>query len=343
MFANVFKFPQTFQCDSLDYFIELVARTVTCKVNSRISGIMDSRPMPSTQTPQCNCIYFTTLNSMLTLLTSTLTCMYTLDCQCTSSISAVVNINHGEGKARRVLEHGRCEVTYITNNSQVMKILAEVTEGRRTDLEEETATRWCDDLLSWNTSSGHSCNGSDHSSEYTESEITNVSSDETDTPDQSEETFTLTSAESTSAEAYSEGTTYSSEPYDELTHRLILLMLVKLLMCTTNKTRKWLPRADLIRIIKNLTDKMLAEIRCADVVIGPDPKTVHKIGKALFGNLCRLFGSAEALQEVLESQDTADNALIIRALKTCLTVPAPKKNVFVRFFSSVGCFGLNSL
>ncbi|KAK1882269.1 Magnetosome protein MamM [Dissostichus eleginoides] len=88
---------------------------------------------------------------------------------------------------------------------------------------------------------------------------------------------------------------------------------------------------------------MLGEIRCADVVIGPDPKTVHKICKAMFGNLCQLLGSAEALQEVLESQDPADNALIIRALKTCLTVPAPKKNVFVRFFSSVGCFGHNSL
>ncbi len=291
-----------------------------------------------------------------------------------STILAIEPNQAMEKPERRLIEHGPCDITYSTVNTKAMDILTEITEFWRANAEDESAGYWCEDCDSWSTESfdiGYMSEGySDTEESYNDSVRTNVeelqSPDHTNTQDQSEDLISQASDtepgcpnkvasqpvspaspcedqpdDSTAVPAVSSDKSSSESETlsdDDTKHRLVILLLVGLLLHTQKKARASLRQADFNRVIKNLRDKALREMKFADIVISLNRQTVEKIYKALFSDLCQHFGSAKVLLKAMASKDLAAGDLLIQTLKTYLTAPAPtpKKNAVVRFFSAVG-------
>lgn len=345
-------------CESLDKFITLVAREVTGRINSRTAVTMGTKILPVTPpTFECNCISFTTLHTMIGLVSQILRCMQQLKCQCTpesrTSASTTLALKPNQAKEKpmhMVIEHGRCDISYSTLNKNVMEILTEITEFSRPNVEDERAGYWFEDCDSWSTESfytGYLSDGYADSEESCDDSVQTSfeelhSSDHLDTQDQSENLISQASdfePASPCEDRTDDSTAVPAESRsdDDTKHRLVILLLSGFLLHTQKKARASLHQADFNRVIKNLRDKALGEIKFADIVISSNHQTV-KIYKALFGDLRQHFGSAKVLLKVVASQDPAADDLVIQALKTRLTAPAPtpKKNAVVRFFSSVG-------
>ncbi|KAI3373321.1 hypothetical protein L3Q82_006617 [Scortum barcoo] len=162
-------------------------------------------------------------------------------------------------------------------------------------------------------------------------------SDHADTQDQTEGLISQESDTEPAVPAVSADISENEMSDDDATkQRLVVLLLTGLLLHTQKKARLSLCQEDLRSITLSLRDKALGEIKFADIVIDSEGKTVKRVYKALFGDLCRHFGCATALLKAVVSQDADD--LVIQALKTHITNPnpTPKKNAVVRFFSSVG-------
>lgn len=127
-----------------------------------------------------------------------------------------------------------------------------------------------------------------------------------------------------------------SESYKAYQNLLSLLFAV-LLTHTAKEAQVSLVQIDLDRILKHLTDKVLADISFNDTLINSDIRRFKKIPKALFRDLIRQFGSAKVLLEAMLLQDPAIDNAFVKTLKTHLTAfyLTQKKNTIVRFFSSV--------
>lgn len=383
-FYSALNTSQCIHCESLDKFIELVATEVTRRVNSRIAVVMGTSILPGSPLAfECNCICFTTLNTMIGLVSQILRCMHQLKCQCTpvsrnsarASTTVALQSNKAmEKPVHMVIEQGPCDIMYCTENKKAIEILTEITKFWRKNVEDESAGHWCEDCDSWSSECSditYSSNGyADSEGSYDDSVQTSFeelqSSDHTDTQDRSEDLISQASdtepgcpnkvasqpvspaspcedqPEDSAAVPAVSSDMCSSEsetlPHDDTKHRLVILLLAGFLLHTQKKARASLCQADFNRVIKNLRDKALGEIKFADIVISSNCQTVKKIYKALFGDLRRHYGSATVLLKTMASQDSAADDLVIQALKTHLTTPAPtpKKNAVVRFFSSVG-------
>lgn len=383
-FSRAINTSRSIHCESLEEFIRLAAREVTVRVNSRIALIMGSHIVPGMlMTCDCNCISFTTLNTMIGLVTQTVRCIRQVNCQCTSLTEASKAdrtnsaLNHSQEKEellRRVIEQGPCDIIYSTLNKKALEILTELTQFARPNTNDNYAGFWCEDSDDW--ISIVSFDDSDWSTEYNaevpEEDSVQSSiewlqgSNNTYTRDRPVDVISKASDKTTDkgpvcsnnaapqpvspalpregqpdvstavpavSSASSESATSSN---DDTKPRLVLLLLTALLLHTTKKARTSLLPADFNRVTKNLKDKALGEIVFTDFAISSGRQAVT-IYKALFRDLCLHFGSAKVLLQAMVSQDPTVDDLVVQALKTHLTVPAPTpENAVFRFFSSVG-------
>lgn len=367
IFADAFNYSTHICCQSLDEFIRLASSEVTGKVNSRIAVLMESHSLPLTANLECNCIPFTTLNTMIGLVTQTLRCMHQSNYQCTVSknseratiSTAFHHIDAAEKPLHMVIEHGPCDITYSTFNKEAVEILTEITEFWHPTVTDENAWFWCDDLEGWVSNESSNDIGSNWSADDrspNEEGLPDINSERlqsfehTDTQNQCENLISQASVENTDIEPALKAAsrpvdstvvssdTCSSESDHDTKHRLVVLLLTGLLLHTTEKARTSLLKADFNKVILELRDKALREIKLADIVINLKHQTVKKIYKALFADLRRELSSAEGLLKAMGSQDPMAEDLVIQTLKTHLTVPAPtpKKNAVFRFFSYLG-------
>ncbi|XP_042286945.1 uncharacterized protein LOC121910056 isoform X1 [Thunnus maccoyii] len=355
--CNGLSLPTSVHCESLDKFIQLVAREVTRGINSQIAVVMDLFNWSlQPKTFDCNCICYTTLHTMIALVTQMLRCMYQQSCQCTPLSTDLERPN--------------------------------TTPAIRDNGKKRPLRSWCEDSDDWVSTdstdvSERSGNHADISTYDDDSELTTDTeqrSYQTDTQDsdddQSEDSLSQESAEtinsgpvcqktatsqptpaessvspaslhedqvdgSTDAIAVSSDTG-SLQPvtYDDTKHQLLILVLVELLLRTTKRARTSLPQTVFNRVIRNLRDKALGKIHANEIAVSSNPQSVEKIYKAVLKDLCQHFGSAEVLLQAMTSQDPTTDDFVTTTLRDHLIVPSPnnkkKKSAIVRFFSCLG-------
>ncbi|XP_034538885.1 uncharacterized protein LOC117812306 [Notolabrus celidotus] len=352
-FAHALGCRYEIDCKSFDRFLCIAAREVTNRINCTIDAIVGTRALENfPMCLKCNSISSVTLISMIDLLTETLQCcIEEYQCnQCRSQkqvhIHSSPELKQDKKKPKHiVILHNLCDVTYSTLDENVFDILTEISLRFRVD-ENHRFGLFIDPHNEWWDLPSFDSSNSDWREDETESVTSDQSGSDSGTDAGASSKFSDEDAGDESGMKNS-----STLPEQDMgKHRLVVMLLTGLLLKTTKKAKKSLLMAHFGRIIKNLSDKAMEEIRFSDVVMGSNPDAIKEAIKVLYRDLRKKFDSPEKLLRAMESEDPTTSDVVVGALKTCMYthVPERKRNPVVRFFKSLGkaiarpfreCFG----
>ena len=354
-FTNSVNIKEMIRYESLDKFIQLIAKEVTARVNYRIAVRVGSNTSHlGSRTYGCNCISFETLYNMIDLVVNILRCMRTMDCKVTPLDRSSEEASGSSTKDDR--ENKRpCDVTCFTSNEKVKQLLTGINEfppeTRNSPIKIKVEAKASPSIMTDSDTDYESPPSEVSRDEDEETTDENEqSSDLTDTESENEEDFKELSAENTDRrpsredqpresedvqEDYyfariCESLTLSDDDYKEV---LVVLVLTGLVLRATEKAGVSLTTEEFNKVISHFKDKALEKINLANILICPKHQTVKKTCKDLFHILLKQLGDL-----IWQVQATvSDHNLLIRALETHLTEPAKtkKKKAFARFFPSV--------